>query len=127
VACGAPTNYGVGTIFTATAVGAGTGTANLVGVCVIGNGQTPTAGLMAITYTNTDSTAVSISKLTNKFLLDFTGGSGFTQAEVTNDVRLVANFFTDEGTVIKSGTTAAQNVTGQQNLLNLAIVDNVQS
>jgi hypothetical protein len=60
-------------------------------------------------------------------LLDFTGGSGFTQAEVTNDVRLVANFFTDEGTVIKSGTTAAQNVTGQQNLLNLAIVDNVQS
>jgi hypothetical protein len=46
---------------------------------------------------------------------------------VTNDVRLVANFFTDEGTVIKSGTTAAQNVTGQQNLLNLAIVDNVQS
>jgi hypothetical protein len=128
VACGAPANYGVGTVFTCTAdAGAGTGTANLVGVCVIGNGQTPTAGLMAITYTNNDSTATSISKLTNKFLLDFAGGSGFTQAEVTNDVRFAANFFTDEGTVIKSGTTAAANVSGQQNLLDVVIVDNVTS
>jgi hypothetical protein len=128
VSCGAPTNYGVGTIFTCTnSIGAGSGTANLVGVCVIGNGQTPTAGLMAITYTNNDSTATSISKLTNKFLLDFAGGSGFTQAEVTNDVRFAANFFTDEGTVIKSGTTAVANVSGQQNLLDVVIVDNVTS
>ena len=128
VSCGAPTNYGVGTIFTCTnSIGAGSGTANLVGVCVIGNGQTPTAGLMAITYTNNDSTATSISKLTNKFLLDFAGGSGFTQAEVTNDVRFSANFFTDEGTVIKSGTTAVANVSGQQNLLDVVIVDNVTS
>jgi hypothetical protein len=125
---GAPAGAGVGTVFTCTSndVG-GTGTANLVGVCVIGNGQTPTAGLMAITYTNNDSTATSISKLTNKFLLDFAGGSGFTQAEVTNDVRFAANFFTDEGTVIKSGTTAVANVSGQQNLLDVVIVDNVTS
>jgi hypothetical protein len=128
VAVGAPANYGVGTIFTCTAdVAAGSGTANLVGVCVIGNAQSPAAGLMAITYTNNDSTATSISKLTNKFLLDFAGGSGFTQAEVTNDVRFSANFFTDEGTVIKSGTTAVANVTGQQNLLDVVIVDNVTS
>ena len=128
VAVGAPANYGVGTIFTCTAdVAAGSGTANLVGVCVLDNDTTPAAGLMAITYTNNDSTATPISKLTNKFLLDFAGGSGFTQAEVTNDVRFSANFFTDEGTVIKSGTTAAANVTGQQNLLDVVIVDNVTS
>jgi hypothetical protein len=129
-AAGAPANFGLGTIFTATSVGgSGNGAANSVGVCVLDNDVTPAAGLMAITFTEStgDSTAVTISKLTNKFLLDFTGGSGFTQAEVTNDVRFVANFFTDEGTVIKSGTTAAPNVTGQQNLLDLGIVDNVTS
>lgn len=120
VAVGAPSNYGVGTIFTCTAdVGAGTGTANLVGVCVLDNDVTPAAGLMAITYTNTDSTATPISKLTNKWLLDFTGGSGFSQAEVTNDVRYLANFFTDEGSAIKSGTA--------QTTVDLVIVDNVTS
>ena len=125
---GAPSNYGVGTIFTATSVGgAGSGTANSVGVCVLDNDVTPAAGLMAITYTLGDSTATPISKLTNKFVLDWTGGSTYTATEVVNDVRYSANFFTDEGTVIKSGTTAAANVTGQQNLLDLVIVDNVTS
>lgn len=119
---GAPSNYGVGTVFTASSVGgSGTGTANSVGVCVLDNDTTPAAGLMAITFTEGtgDSTATPLSKLTNKFLLDFTGGNGFTQAEVTNDVRYVANFFTDEGTVIKSGTA--------QTTVDLALVDNVTS
>ena len=125
---GAEADLAVGGIFTATgADGGGNGVANSVGICVLDNDVTPAAGLMAITYTNNDSTATPISKLTNKFLLDFAGGSGFTQAEVTNDVRFSANFFTDEGTVIKSGTTAAANVTGQQNLLDVVIVDNVTS
>jgi hypothetical protein len=125
---GAESDLAVGGIFTATgANGGGNGVANSVGICVLDNDVTPAAGLMAITYTNNDSTATPISKLTNKFLLDFAGGSGFTQAEVTNDVRFSANFFTDEGTVIKSGTTAAANVTGQQNLLDVVIVDNVTS
>jgi hypothetical protein len=120
VAVGAPANYGVGTIFTCRAdVGAGSGTANLVGVCVLDNDVTPAAGLMCITYTNNDSTATPISKLTNKFLLDYTGGSGYSQAEVTADVRYVANFFTDEGSVIKSGTA--------QSTIDLVIVDNVTS
>ena len=120
VACGAPSNYGVGTVFTCTAdAGAGSGTANLVGVCVLDNDVTPAAGLMAITYTNNDSTATPISKLTNKWLLDYTGGSGYTQAEVTNDVRYLANFFTDEGTAIKSGTA--------QTTVDIVIVDNVTS
>ena len=127
VSIGAEADIGVGGVFTATGVGSGTGTANSVGVCVLDNDVTPAAGLMAITYTTGDSTATPISKLTNKFLLDFTGGSGFTQAEVAADVRYAANFFTDEGTVIKSGTTASANVSGQQNLLDLGIVDNVTS
>jgi len=125
---GAEADIAVGGIFTATGTdGGGNGVANSVGICVLDNDVTPAAGLMAITYTNNDSTATPISKLTNKFLLDFAGGSGFTQAEVTNDVRFVANFFTDEGTVIKSGTTAAGNVSGQQNLIDVVIVDNVTS
>lgn len=120
VAVGAPANYGVGTVFTCRAdVGAGSGTANLVGICVLDNDVTPAAGLMCITYTNNDSTATPISKLTNKFLLDYTGGSGYSQAEVTADVRYVANFFTDEGSVIKSGTAQAT--------IDLVIVDNVTS
>ena len=118
---GAPAGAAVGTVFTCTAdAGAGSGTANLVGVCVLEDSGTPSAaGFMSITYTNTDSTATTISKLTNKWLLNYAGGSGYTQTEVTNDVRLAANFFTDEGTVIKSGTA--------QVTVDLAIVDNVTS
>ena len=118
-AAGAGANFGVGTIFTATTVGDGNGTANSVGVCVLDNDVTPAVGLMAITFTQTDSTAVPLSKLTNKFLLDWTGGSTYQASEVINDVRIVANFFTDEGTVIKSGTV--------QETVTLAIVDNVTS
>ena len=131
-AAGAPSNFGVGTIFTATSVGgAGSGTANSVGVCVLADDATPAAGLMAITFTTGDSTATTISKLTNKFLLDWTGGSTYADTSVVADKRYATNFFTDEGTVIKSGTTGAANTgtvaAGQQNLLDLAIVDNVQS
>ena len=118
-AAGAGANFGIGTIFTATTVGDGNGTANSVGVCVLDNDVTPAAGLMAITFTQTDSTATPLSKLTNKFLLDWTGGSTYEASQVINDVRIVANFFTDEGTVIKSGTA--------QTTITLAIVDNVTS
>lgn len=131
-AAGAASNFGVGTIFTATSVGgAGSGSANSVGVCVLDDDVTPAAGLMAITFTTGDSTATTISKLTNKFLLDWTGGPTYSATSVTADKRYVTNFFTDEGTVIKSGTTGAANTgtvtAGQQNLLDLAIVDNVTS
>ena len=119
-AAGAPSNFGVGTIFTATSVGgAGSGTANSVGVCVLDDDTTPAAGLRAITYTLGDSTATTISKLTNKWLLNFAGGSTYAATSVVNDVRYATNFFTDEGTVIKSGTA--------QTTVELAIVDNVTS
>ena len=121
-AAGAPANFGLGTIFTATSVGgSGNGAAYSVGVCVLDDDVTPAAGLMAITFTEStgDSTAVTISKLTNKWLLNWAGGSTYAATSVVNDVRYVANFFTDEGTVIKSGTA--------QTTVDLAIVDNVTS
>ena len=119
-AAGAPSNFGLGTIFTATSVGgSGDGAANSVGVCVLDDDVTPAAGLMAITYTLGDSTATTISKLTNKWLLNWAGGSTYAATSVINDVRYVTNFFTDEGTVIKSGTA--------QTTVELAIVDNVTS
>jgi hypothetical protein len=76
-----------------------------------------TAGNMNITFSNGDSTAQLISKLTNKFALDYS----------VPPVRYLTNFFSDEGFEIKSGTTGAANVTGQQNQVSLAIVENFTS
>ena len=120
VTAGAPTNYGVGTIFTCTSnnVG-GSGTANLIGVCVLQNSATPTAGFMSISYIDDTSSEVFISKLSNKFLLGWEGGSDYAATSVVADTRQVANFFTDEGTVIKSGTA--------QTTINVALVQNITS
>ena len=130
---GASGNYGVGTIFTATAalVSTGTGSVNLVGVCVLSDSNAPTSGNMSIAYTDNASSDVYISKLTNHFILGWEGGSDYAATSVVADLRSLANFFTDEGTMIKSGTTGAANSgsvsAGQQNLLNLALVENVTS
>ena len=116
VSVGGPSNAAVGTIFLCTAdVGAGTGTAQAVGVCILEDeaDASLTEGNMNITFSVGDSTVTTISKLTNKWLLDFTGGSGFTPAEVINNVRYASNFFTDEGTVIKSGTAQTTVTLGQ--------------
>jgi hypothetical protein len=109
----------VGDIFTATAAGAGTGTVQLVGVCVLAN-QADGAlsqGNMNITFSTGDSTAQTVSKLTNKFVWDYS----------TPPVRYAANFFSDEGYEVKSGTTGAVNASGQQNRVSLAIVENYTS
>ena len=119
-AAGAPSNFGVGTVFTASSVGgAGSGTVNSVGVCVLADSATPTVGLMSISYIDDTSSEVFISKLTNKFLLGWEGGSDYAATSVVADTRQVANFFTDEGTVIKSGTA--------QTTINVALVQNVTS
>lgn len=127
-ACGAG-NQGidaVGDIFTATAVGAGTGTAYPVGICVLSNTGSPTAGNMSISYSTGDSTAVYASYITNKWVRDWAGMTYATYANSNQGVNIksgenqyVANFFTDEGTVIASGTAQ----TGQQ----LAQIANVVS
>ena len=123
-------NAAVGTTFTATAAIASTGTGrvNLIGTCILSDAAAPTNGNMSIAWMQNDSSELYLSKLTNKFMLDWTGGSdSYAAADVINDVRYVANFFTDEGTVIKSGTTGAANVAGQQNLIAPAIIQNATS
>lgn len=109
-ACGAPSNAGVGDTFTCTAAGSGTGTVYLVGTCALVNDTTPASGEMSITMNvNADSTEIGISKLTNKFALDYT----------VPPVRYAINFFTDDGSEIKSGTQNIGNTATQQNILSL--------
>lgn len=54
-------------------------------------------GNMTISFTSTDSTLVRVQRLTNRWAVDF------------SEVRYAINFFTDEGTEVKSG--AANNTT----------------
>ena len=127
----------IGTIFTPTAAaGSGTtGTAQEVGVCVLTSDLTPTAGLMSISYFTGDSTEVAISKLTNKYLLNWTSfqnaaGTSLTSYAGTGDNvgpvvysgegQYLTNFFTDEGTATKSGSELNATLT-------LAIVENYTS
>jgi hypothetical protein len=138
---GAPAGYGVGTIFTATANGSnsGNGTCYLVGQCVLDNTTSPTVGNMAITFSYGDSSAMYVSKLTNRFLQDFNGGETggnantgnvWNPTQVINNKLYDANFFTDEGTEAKSGAATATWAGTQQNsngTLNMAIVENYTS
>jgi hypothetical protein len=139
-AYGAPTAQ-VGTIFTATAAlgNTGTGRVNAVGICVLANDLSPTAGNMSISYFSNDSTETAISKLTNKFLQNFNGGEAggnadtgdvWNYTQVTNNVTFAANFFSDEGVTAKSGADVetwagtSQLSTGN---LDLGIVENYTS
>ena len=136
-AIGGPATPAVGDIFTATGVGAGDGTVQIAGVCVLADEADGalTEGNMNITYTLNDSTATRISKLTNKFLLNFAGGNpggnantgdAWDYAQVTNDERKGPNFLTDEGTLVKSGSlNTNSNATYPGTNLDLAIVENV--
>jgi hypothetical protein len=134
---GAPAGAISGTIFTCTALCANpqNGTGLLVGQCVLTSDLTPGPGLMAISYTTGDSTAVAISKLTNKFLLNWdnfqnadgtsldsyaSGGNNTGEVIYSGEGELAANFFTDEGTVTKSGSELNAS-------LDLAIVENFTS
>jgi hypothetical protein len=142
-AYGAP-NAAVGTIFTATAALANTGTGrvNAVGTCVLySDVATVTSGNMAISYFSNDSTETPISKLTNKFLQNFAGGETggasntnnvWNPTQVINNVEFAANFFSDEGTTAKSGAEVdTWGTNGSEQLatgaLDLAIVENWNS
>ena len=140
-AMGAPEGYGVGTVFTPTAAaGASTsGTAQEVGICVLGSDLTPPAGDMSISYFSNDSVETAVSKLTNKFLQNFAGGEAGGAAntgevwdadQVVNNVVFADNFFSDEGTTAKSGAEIDTWATGSQlttGNLDLAIVENYKS
>jgi hypothetical protein len=136
-------NAQVGTIFTATAALAdtGTGRVNAVGQCVLTSDLSPTAGNMSISYFSNDSTETAISKLTNKFLQNFAGGATggnantgdvWAATDTIDNVAFAANFFSDEGTTAKSGAEIdTWGTNGSEQLttgaLDLAIVENYNS
>ena len=106
-AIGGPTSsVAIGDIFTATGVGAGTGTVQLVGICTLSNEDNAslTAGNMTITMDIGDSATTRVSKLTNKYALDWTGGDTYAATAVVQRIRYLANFFDQGETAIKSGT-----------------------
>ena len=125
-ASGAPSQVVIGDVFYCTAVGTGTGTVQLVGVCQLSNEADAglSAGNMTISMDIGDSQVTRISKLTNKYALDWTGGDTYAASAVLQRVRYLANFFDQGETAIKSGTSGAANATDQQNLLTLAQVEN---
>lgn len=134
----------IGTIFTPTAAAAGgtSGTAQEVGTCVLTSDLSPTAGLMSISYFTGDSTEVAISKLTNKFLLNWStfqnadgtslssyadGGDNAGEVVYSGEGVYIANFFTDEGTATKSGIEVDGGVADANGTYNIAIVENYTS
>lgn len=118
--CGAgQANPSAGDIFTATAVGVGTGTVQQVGICILANelDGALTEGNMNITMTADDSSIITISKLSNKWALDYS----------TPKVRYAVNFFADGATEIKSGTRGQPNTATQQDLVTLTAVEKYTS
>lgn len=89
------------------------------GICVLANKAQGSlaANEMNIAFFASDSSEILISKLTNKWALDYSNPP----------VRYAVNFFTDESTQIKSGTTGQQNTATQQNIVSLALVENYTS
>lgn len=133
-ACGAPAGAAVGDIFTAVAVGSGTGTAYPVGQCVLSNTGSPTAGNMSIEYSVGDSSAVYASYITNKWIRDWNGMTYGTYSNSNDGENIyssenfyVTNFFTDEGTVTWSGAEIINGVDAPNGSLQLAQVVNVTS
>lgn len=133
-AVGAGTQTSVGDIFTATAVGAGTGEAYPVGQCILSNTDTPAAGYMSIAYSLGDSSPVYASYITNKWVRDWSGMTYGTYADSNLGVNIQsgenfypANFFTDEGTVTWSGAEVVGGVQSQNGTLQLAQVASVTS
>lgn len=131
---GAGADSAVGDIFTATAVGSGTGEAYPVGVCVLSNTGSPTAGNMSIEYSVGDSAAVYASYITNKWIRDWNGmtygnysNSNDGENIYSSENFYVTNFFTDEGTVTWSGAEIINGVEAPNGSLQLAQVVNVTS
>ena len=133
-AVGAGTGVALGDIFTATAAGAGTGEAYIVGQCVLSNTATPTAGDMSISYSVADSAAVFASYITNKWVRDWTGmtygnysNSNFGENIQSGENQYVANFFTDEGNVTVSGGEMVGSVSTDNPTIKLAQIASVTS
>jgi hypothetical protein len=133
-ACGGSADTAVGDIFTATAVGSGTGTVYPVGQCVLSNTATPAAGNMSISYSVGDSSAVYASYITNKWVRDWNGmtygnynNGNFGVNIQSSENFYVTNFFTDEGNVTKSGGELSGTTSVDNPTIQLAQISNVTS
>ena len=133
-ACGGGAVTAVGDIFTATAVGSGTGTVYPVGQCVLSNTATPAAGNMSISYSVGDSSAVYASYITNKWVRDWNGmtygnynNGNFGLNIQSNENYYVTNFFTDEGNVTVSGGELSGTTSVDNPTIQLAQISNVTS
>ncbi len=134
-AVGAGSDAAVGDIFTCTAdVAAGTGTVYIVGQCVLANDSTPAAGFMAIGFSVGDSSAVYASYITNKWIRDWNGMTYGNYSDSNLGVNIQSaenyypvNFFTDEGTVTKSGGELSGTTSTDNPTIQLAQVDKVVS
>jgi hypothetical protein len=133
-AVGAGSQTAVGDIFTATAVGAGTGEAYPVGQCILSNTDEPAAGYMSIAFSVADSTAVYASYITNKWVRDWSGMTYGNYSDSNTGVNIQSgelfypvNFFSDEGTVTWSGAEIIAGADAQNGSLQLAQVQKVTS
>jgi len=102
-AIGGPAVPVVGTVFTATDVGSGTGTATAVAQCNLVAGGTINSGEMNMVF-NADGSAIYASRLTNKYIWDNTS---------PQPVRYAVNFFVaGETTAVTLGSVAVANTAG---------------
>jgi hypothetical protein len=102
---GAGVNPAIGDVFTATAVGTGTGTVSEVAPCYLTNAATGalTAGQMNMSFT-VNGTTIFASRLTNKYIWD----------DATPPNRYAVNFFVSGGaTAITLAGVAVTGVAGQ--------------
>ena len=102
VAAGANPGFGVGSEFEATTVGgAGTGTANTIGTCVLADlaDAALTADTMTVTYGDEGSSLVRIKRMTNKYAINF-----------SNDRVLVNYFNVVDASIEKSGAEGTHTI-----------------
>jgi hypothetical protein len=116
-AAGANPGFGVGSEFQATSVGgAGTGTADTIGTCVLANKADAAlaANEMTVTYADPASTLTRIKRMTNKYAINF------------SNERVLVNYFNIlDDTIEKSGADK-DTMTGGVSTIDLVQIENPQ-
>ena len=98
---GGPSSAAVGTTFVATGAGAGTGTVDTIGTCVLADlaDAALTADTMTVTYGDEGSSLVRIKRMTNKYAINF-----------SNDRVLVNYFNVVDASIEKSGAEGTHTI-----------------
>ena len=111
---GGPSSAAVGTTFVATGAGAGTGTVDTIGTCVLADlaDAALTADTMTITYSEPASGQIRIKRMTNRYAINFA------------NARVVVNYFNIlDDTVEKSGADK-DTMTGAVTTIDVVQVEN---